>query len=78
MHGGSRVRLSAEQVRDQALAISGLLSKKMFGPSVMPYQPDGIWLSPWNGQDWVESKWGRQYRRRSFILIGNERHPILP
>ena len=60
---GSRVRLSAEQVRDQALVISGLMSKKMFGPSVMPYQPNGIWLSPWNGQDWVESKGEDRYRR---------------
>jgi len=60
---GSRVRLSAEQVRDQALVVSGLMSKKMFGPSVMPYQPDGIWLSPWNGQDWVESKGEDKYRR---------------
>ena len=60
---GSRVRLSAEQVRDQALVISGLMSSKMYGPSVMPYQPRGIWLSPWNGQDWVESKGEDQYRR---------------
>ncbi len=60
---GSRVRLSAEQVRDQALVIGGLMSAKMYGPSVMPYQPDGIWLSPWNGQDWVESKGEDQYRR---------------
>ena len=60
---GSRVRLSAEQVRDQALVISGLLSEKMFGPSVMPYQPEGIWLSPWNGQDWVESNGEDRYRR---------------
>lgn len=60
---GSRVRLSAEQVRDQALAISGLLSKKMFGPSVMPWQPTGIWLSPWNGQYWINSKGEDQYRR---------------
>ncbi len=60
---GSRVRLSAEQVRDQALSISGLLSQKMFGPSVMPYQPKGIWLSPWNGQDWVASQGEDQYRR---------------
>ena len=60
---GSRVRLTAEEVRDQALAISGLLSPKMYGPSVMPYQPKGIWLSPWNGQDWVASEGEDQYRR---------------
>jgi hypothetical protein len=60
---GSRVRLSAEQVRDQALFISGLLSDKMYGPSVYPYQPDGIWLSPWNGAQWVQSKDEDQYRR---------------
>jgi Protein of unknown function (DUF1553)/Protein of unknown function (DUF1549)/Planctomycete cytochrome C len=60
---GARVRLSAEQVRDQTLMISGLLSEKMYGPSVMPYQPIGIWLSPWNGEDWKESRDGNQYRR---------------
>lgn len=59
----SRVRLSAEQVRDQALAVSGLLSKKMFGPSVMPFQPGGIWLSPWNGATWARSKGEDQHRR---------------
>ncbi len=58
-----RVRLSAEQVRDQALAASGLLSEKMYGPSVMPYQPDGIWLSPWNGQTWKKSEGDEKYRR---------------
>jgi hypothetical protein len=60
---GARVRLSAEQVRDQALFISGLLSNKMYGPSVMPYQPGGIWLSPWNGADWKKSEYEDQYRR---------------
>ena len=60
---GPRVRLSAEQVKDQALFVSGLLNQKMYGPSVMPYQPQGIWLSPWNGQDWVASTNGEQYRR---------------
>jgi len=60
---GARVRLSAEQVRDQALSISGLLSEKMFGPSVMPWEPAGIWLSPWNGQYWITSKGEDQYRR---------------
>lgn len=58
-----RVRLSGEQVRDQALAVCGLLSTKMYGPSVMPYQPDGIWLSPWNGATWKKSKGEDQYRR---------------
>jgi len=59
----SRVRLSAEQVRDQALVISGLMSGKMYGPSVMPYQPKGIWLSPYSGLDWIESKGEDRYRR---------------
>jgi hypothetical protein len=60
---GPRVRLSAEQVRDQGLAVSGLLSKKMYGPSVMPFQPKGIWLSPYNGEVWKKSKGEDQYRR---------------
>jgi hypothetical protein len=40
---GPRHRLSAEAVRDNALATSGLLVKKIGGPSVMPYQPEGLW-----------------------------------
>jgi hypothetical protein len=60
---GPRVRLSAEQIRDQALSVSGLLSAKMFGTSVMPYQPDRIWLSPYNGNKWVKSEGEDQYRR---------------
>src|SRR2546427_7756228 len=39
----SRFRLPAEMVRDQALAISGLLVEKIGGPSVKPYQPAGLW-----------------------------------
>src|SRR6476660_4199602 len=35
----------------------------MYGPSVFPYQPKGIWLSPWNGADWVKSEGNEQYRR---------------
>jgi hypothetical protein len=40
---GPRQRLSAEAVRDNALAVSGLLVPKIGGPSVMPYQPEGLW-----------------------------------
>jgi hypothetical protein len=40
---GPRFRLPAETLRDNALAVSGLLSERVGGPSVMPYQPDGLW-----------------------------------
>lgn len=60
---GPRVRLSAEQIRDQVFAVSGLLSRKMFGRSVMPYQPKGIWNSVYNGESWVESDGEDRYRR---------------
>jgi hypothetical protein len=65
---GPRVRFSAEQVRDQALAVSGLLSKKMYGPSVMPWQPAGIWMSPWNGYTWTKSEGEDQYRRAIYTF----------
>ncbi len=60
---GPRIRLSAEQVRDQALVVSGLFNPKMYGPSVMPYQPEGIWKSPYNSRKWIQSKGAEQYRR---------------
>ncbi|MCY2962113.1 MAG: DUF1553 domain-containing protein, partial [Planctomycetota bacterium] len=40
---GPRFRLPAETLRDQALAVSGLLQEKVGGPSVRPYMPDGVW-----------------------------------
>ena len=60
---GPRVRLTAEQVRDQALAVSGLLSQKRFGPSVKPVQPEGIWQSPYNGESWKLSDGADRHRR---------------
>lgn len=66
---GPRTRLSAEQIRDQALAISGLLSDKMYGPSVMPPQPEGIWQTVYNGGNWVESKGEDKYRRAVYTYL---------
>lgn len=64
---GPRYRLSAEQIRDQALFVSGALSTKKFGPGIMPYQPDGVWSSPYNGDVWSQSKGEDQYRRAIYI-----------
>jgi hypothetical protein len=59
-----RVRLEAEQVRDQALAVSGLLSRKVGGPSVYPPQPDGLWQAAFNGErTWSTSVGQERYRR---------------
>lgn len=65
---GARVRLSAEQMRDQALRVSGLLSEKMYGPGVMPYQPEGIWNSVWSGAYWKKSEGEDQYRRAIYTF----------
>lgn len=60
---GPRVRLTAEQIRDQALAVSGLLSKKMYGPSVMPPQPEGVWQIVYSGLEWETSEGEDKHRR---------------
>jgi mono/diheme cytochrome c family protein len=60
---GPRFRLDAEMIRDNALAASGLLDPKIGGPSVYPYQPDGIWSRPYSGETWETSKNGDQFRR---------------
>lgn len=59
----SRTRLNAEQIRDQTLAVSGLLSDKMFGPSVMPYQPEGVWQVVYNGGAWNLAEGEDAYRK---------------
>ncbi|NQD69339.1 DUF1553 domain-containing protein [Sphingobacterium shayense] len=66
---GPRFRLSAEQIRDQALTVSGLLSKKMYGPSVMPYQPDGVWMTVYSGESWATSTGEDQYRRGVYTFL---------
>jgi hypothetical protein len=64
---GPRLRLAAEMIRDQALLVSGLLSTKMGGPSVKPYQPDGLWeqLSALAGRKIFERSKGEDLWRRS-------------
>jgi hypothetical protein len=66
---GPRQRLSAEQIRDQALAVSGLLSDKMYGPGVMPPQPDGVWQTVYNGAKWIESSGEDRYRRALYTYL---------
>jgi hypothetical protein len=59
-----RLRLEAEMVRDQALALSGLLSRKLGGPSVFPPQPEGLWQAAFNGErTWATSTGDDRYRR---------------
>lgn len=65
---GPRVRLSAEEVRDQALTASGLLYDSLYGPPVKPWQPAGIWHSPYNGAQWNTSPGGDQYRRALYTF----------
>ena len=60
---GPRFRLGAEAIRDQALAASGLLSRKMCGPSVMPYQPAGLWKEAFSRESWSNSTGEDRYRR---------------
>jgi mono/diheme cytochrome c family protein len=61
---GPRLRLTAEMVRDQALAVSGLLSSKMFGPSVRPTRPSmGLNAAFGGGLDWATSSGEDRYRR---------------
>ncbi len=60
---GPRLRLDAEVVRDQALAASGLLSDAMYGPPVMPYQPDGVWQVVYSSDKWETSPGEDRHRR---------------
>jgi hypothetical protein len=61
---GPRVRLPAEMVRDQALAAAGLLVEKIGGPSVKPYQPEGLWKETnMQDMDYVQSRGPDLYRR---------------
>ncbi len=66
---GARYRLSNEQIRDQALEVSGLLSHKKGGVPVMPWQPPGTWLTPYEGKDWTVSGGEDAHRRALYTFI---------
>src|SRR5207253_6352928 len=66
---GPRFRLSAETIRDQALYVAGLLTEKMGGPSVKPYQPAGLWKDlSMQDMDYIQSKGADLYRRSLYIF----------
>jgi hypothetical protein len=66
---GPRLRLSAEEIRDQALSVSGLLSDKMYGPGVYPPQPDGISVHLYRGNQWETSQGEDLYRRGIYTYL---------
>lgn len=64
----SRLRLPAESIRDESLAVSGLLSPKIGGPSVRPFQPKGVAeLAYGDSVKWEESQGEDRYRRGLYI-----------
>lgn len=64
-----RVRLEAEILRDQALSLGGLLSSKMYGPSVFPVQPAGVWQAAFTvGENWQPSEGEDRYRRSLYTF----------
>jgi len=66
---GPRFRLSSLALRDQALALSGLLVEKVGGPPVKPYQPAGVWLDFSLGQiDYVQDHGEALYRRSLYTF----------
>ncbi|PWU05938.1 MAG: hypothetical protein C5B51_13335 [Terriglobia bacterium] len=64
---GPRFRLPAPMVRDQALAISGLLVNQLGGPSVKPYQPDGLWQEL-SDQVYTQDHGDKLYRRSLYTF----------
>ncbi|MFT5904565.1 MAG: hypothetical protein ACI9E1_000149 [Cryomorphaceae bacterium] len=60
---GPRTRLTAEMVRDNALAVSGLATYALGGRSVMPPQPDGVWQTVYSGAKWKNAVGPDRYRR---------------
>jgi hypothetical protein len=65
---GASFRWPAETLRDQALAVSGLLHEQLGGPSVMPPQPDGVWMQLYSGEQWRNADGPDRYRRALYTF----------
>jgi hypothetical protein len=65
---GPKTRLMAEQIRDSALAASGLLNRTIGGPSVKPYQPAGLWEQSGTGKTYTQDKGLKLYRRSLYTF----------
>ena len=65
---GPSYRMSAEQIRDNALASSGLINGKIGGPSVYPYQPKGLWESISNYHKYTQQTGDTLYRRSMYTI----------
>jgi cytochrome c553 len=74
---GPRFRLPGELIRDQALAVSGLLTRQLGGPGVRPWQPPGLWESvSYDGElSWQQQHDARQYRRSLYIYWKRQAPP---
>jgi len=75
----SAMRLSAEEIRDQALLVSGLLERRIGGPSVFPYQPEGHW-EPLNfpRRNYPTSRGADLYRRGLYTWVQRTfPHPMM-
>ncbi|MFI5379526.1 MAG: PSD1 and planctomycete cytochrome C domain-containing protein [Tepidisphaerales bacterium] len=79
---GPRFRLQAEFIRDQALAVSGLLNARVGGHSVLPYQPAGLWeelMARTDGDNWTAQKYtsshGKDLYRRSMYTFWKRTSP---
>jgi hypothetical protein len=67
---GPRFRMDAEMIRDSLLAASGLLSQRLYGPPVFPYQPPGVWNHiGQTDNNYVQSQGDDQYRRALYVYL---------
>ena len=64
-----RFRMDAERLRDNALEISGLLSSKMYGKPIMPYQPNGLWRQTGRNEPKLEEQKDENRCRRGVYIV---------